>query len=116
MHFQKTLATAFLVCPVSAIPAPNTTVPRPTHKDVNPFQGKTYFANPYYAAELNETITSFMALNDTLNAARVRTLQKTGTFVWITTVSGLSLLNDTINAARKVQRHTHRKQIVELVL
>lgn len=38
--------------------------------DVNPFLGKNYFANSFYAGELNETIAAFLAKNDTLNAAR----------------------------------------------
>ncbi|KAH6663053.1 1, 4-beta cellobiohydrolase [Halenospora varia] len=85
-------------------------------KDVNPFVGKNYFANSYYAGELEQTIKSFLAKNDTLNAARVRTVQKTGTFVWVTSIAGLSNINTTIAEARAEQRKTKKKQIVELVL
>jgi cellulose 1,4-beta-cellobiosidase len=114
MHFSTSVAAALAVAGFSTA-APS------THKaakdSVNPFLGKTYFVNPYYADELNQTIAAFLAKNDTLNAARVRTVQKSiGTFVWVTSVSGLGLLNDTITAARKVQHHTGKQQIVELVL
>ncbi|KUJ06411.1 glycoside hydrolase family 6 protein [Mollisia scopiformis] len=86
------------------------------HRDVNPFVGKHYFANSNYANELNQTVAAFLAKNDSLNAARTRTVQKTGTFVRVTTVSGLSLINQTVSEARKEQRKTHKKQIIELVL
>lgn len=90
--------------------------PWPTATDVNPFLGKNYFANSHYAGELNTTIAAFLAKNDTLNAARTRTVQNIGTFTWITSVSGLSDINTTIAEARAVQRKTRKPQIVELVL
>lgn len=113
MLFHISLTVAGFSLLATALPAADNSE---THKDVNPFLGKHYFANPFYAGELNQTVASFLAKNDTLNAARTRTVQQTGTFVWITTVSGLSLINQTINSARKEQRHTRKKQIVELVL
>ena len=91
-------------------------LPGPTATDVNPFVGKNYFANPYYAGELNQTVAAFLARNDTLNAARTRTVQKIGTFVWITSVSGLAGINTTITEARAQQKKTRQPQIVELVL
>jgi len=90
--------------------------PWPTATDVNPFIGKNYFANSNYARELNTTIASFLAKNDSLNAARTRTVQNTGTFVWITSTSSLPNINTTIAEARAIQRKTFRPQIVELVL
>jgi cellulose 1,4-beta-cellobiosidase len=84
--------------------------------DVNPFLGKNYFANAHYAGELNQTVASFLAQNDTLNAARTRTVQKVGTFVWITSVASLSNIDTTIAAARAEQWATRKPQIVELVV
>jgi len=57
-----------------------------------------------------------LAQNDTLNAARTRAVQSVGTFVWITSVAGLSNINTTIEEARNVQRETQQRQIVQLVL
>jgi cellulose 1,4-beta-cellobiosidase len=88
----------------------------PTATDVNPFLNRNYFANSHYAGELNQTYNAFKARNDTLNAARVRTVQQTGTFVWVTSVSGLSSINTTIAEARTAQRETRTPQIVQLVL
>ncbi|RDL30672.1 Glucanase [Venustampulla echinocandica] len=85
-------------------------------RDVNPFRGKNYFANAFYASELDQTVAAFLARNDTLNAARTRTVQKTGTFVWVSNVAGLKNIGETIADARAEQRRTRRPQIVELVL
>lgn len=84
--------------------------------DANPFLGKTHFVNPTYAAKLEETIATFLARNDTLNAARTRTVQDISTFVWVTTVSGLSNIDDAVKQARAVQKKSKKKQIVQLVL
>jgi cellulose 1,4-beta-cellobiosidase len=111
MHFSTSFAAALAVAGTA------TATHKPAKDSVNPFLGKTYFVNPYYSNELNQTVAAFLAKNDTLNAARVRTVQKSiGTFVWIAGVSGLGLLNDTITEARKVQHHTGKQQIVQLVL
>jgi len=93
-----------------------TAAPWPSATDKNPFVGKNYFANSGYAAKLEQTIAAFKAKNDTLNAARARTVQSIGTFVWVTSRSGLSSLDTTIAEARAVQKKTRKTQIVELVL
>jgi cellulose 1,4-beta-cellobiosidase len=90
--------------------------PWSTATDVNPFLGKNYFANSNYARELNTTIAAFIAKNDTLNAARARTVQNIGTFVWVTSIAGLANINTTISEARALARKTYKPQIVELVL
>ncbi|KAJ5042532.1 uncharacterized protein L3040_005075 [Drepanopeziza brunnea f. sp. 'multigermtubi'] len=87
-----------------------------TTEEVNPFLGKSYYVNPAYADKLEETISAFLAQNDTLNAARTRTAQSIGTFVWVTSVAGLGDLDMTIKYARAVQHQTKQKQIVSLVL
>jgi len=57
--------------------------PPPGAADINPFLGKTYFANSGYAAKLDQTIAAFQKKNDSLNAARARTVKSIGTFVWV---------------------------------
>ena len=69
------VSTASLV--VAAPPPP------PGAADINPFLGKTYFANSGYAAKLDQTIAAFQKKNDSLNAARARTVKSIGTFVWV---------------------------------
>jgi hypothetical protein len=96
--------------------APLLTLAHPGNRDVNPFLGKNYYANSHYAQELETAKAAFLARNDTLNAARVTTIQRTGTFVWVTSVSGLSNIPSAIAEARAEQRRTRKPQIVELVL
>ncbi|KAH8594427.1 1, 4-beta cellobiohydrolase [Bisporella sp. PMI_857] len=88
----------------------------PTASDINPFLGKGYFANKGYAAKLEQTVAAFQAKNDTLNAARARTVQSIGTFVWITARAQIPNIASTVAEAREVQRKTRKPQIVELVL
>lgn len=49
----------------------------------NPFLDRVQYANSGYAAKLEETISSFLAAGDTLNAAKTRTVQGVSTFLWI---------------------------------
>lgn len=116
MHINVLLAALSAASSISALPSTSLPLRAEDARDVNPFLGKSYFANSYYAGELNQTVNAFLAKNDSLNAARTRTVQKTGTFVWITSVAGLSNIQTTIDAARTEQQRTRNQQIVELVL
>lgn len=100
---------------LSLLAAPLTVVAHPT-KDVNPFLGKNYYANSHYANELAETKAAFLKKGDALNAARVTTVQRTGTFVWVSNVAGLPGITTAIAEARQEQRRTRKQQIVQLVL
>ncbi|KAK3388285.1 1, 4-beta cellobiohydrolase [Sordaria brevicollis] len=84
--------------------------------DVNPFVGRKLFANPKWATKLEATYNSFNSKGDRTNANIVRKVQKTGTFVWVTSRSGLSEIDDAIRAARTEQQRTGQKQVVGLVL
>jgi cellulose 1,4-beta-cellobiosidase len=84
--------------------------------DYNPFIGRNYYANSIYAGELNQTIAAFLAQNDSLNAARTRTVQGIGTFLWISSVSDVPDIAKAISEARAEQLRTGRPQIVELVV
>ncbi|TVY12807.1 1,4-beta-D-glucan cellobiohydrolase CEL6B, partial [Lachnellula arida] len=115
MHVKALPTVLSAANTISALPS--TSLPRAEDaRDVNPFLSKNYFANAYYAGELNQTVAAFLAKNDSLNAARTRTVQGTGTFVWITSVAGLSNTQSTIDAARAERQRTRKQQIVELVL
>ncbi len=114
---RSLLTLAGLASLALAHPGPEANSASASHfPNSNPFLGKNYFANANYASELNTTLHTFLAQNDTLSAARIRTVQKLGTFTWITSVSSLDLLNQTIIEARAEQEKTRKLQIVELVL
>lgn len=101
---------------VTASPLGPPKPPKQSASDINPFLGRKLFANPKWAAKLESTYNSFIAKGDRANAAVVRKAQKTGTFVWVTSRSGLTEIDDAINAARAEQRRTGQKQVVGLVL
>ena len=88
----------------------------PSATDQNPYEGKVQYVSPVYARKLDQTVSTFLAAGDKLNAARTKTVQHTSTFVWVTTVAGLSDIDDAIKEARKVQQRTRKPQIVNLVL
>ncbi|KAK4927585.1 hypothetical protein LTR49_005726, partial [Elasticomyces elasticus] len=99
-----------LSCIILASTAPTTA------NDVNPFIGKSYYANSAYAAKLEQTVQSFLAEGDALNAARTRTTQRTGTFVWISSIGDIPDIDTAIKEAREAKKTTGKDQIVELVL
>ncbi|KAL3419840.1 exoglucanase 3 precursor [Phlyctema vagabunda] len=84
--------------------------------DTNPYLGKTHYVGADYAGKLDQTVSAFLARNDTVNAARTRTVQQTSTFIWITTRAGLVNISSTISEARAAQSKTNQTQIVQLVL
>ncbi|KAF2838223.1 glycoside hydrolase family 6 protein [Patellaria atrata CBS 101060] len=90
--------------------------PPPTASDVNPFVGKDLYVPKSYAAKLDTTIANFLAKNDTVNAARTRTVQRTSTFTWVTTRAGLVNIDTAIKEAREQKRRTRKETIVGLVL
>jgi cellulose 1,4-beta-cellobiosidase len=84
--------------------------------DVNPFVGRKLSISHDYADKLEATFDSFIANNDTVNAAKVRTVQKTGTFRWAPAISLLPTLDAAISAARAEQNQGRVPQVVGLVL
>jgi cellulose 1,4-beta-cellobiosidase len=78
MKLTSLLITISSVVLTSALPVTDTTS---FFRDANPFIGKNYFANSYYASELNQTVAAFLTQNDTLSTDRARTVQKIGKFV-----------------------------------
>lgn len=90
--------------------------PPPGNQTVNPWPGKDRYVVNSYGKKLDQTIAAFEAKNDTLNAARTRTVaQKISTFTWITTRAGLKDITTAINEAR-AQKKRGKKMIVGLVL
>ncbi|RYF33624.1 MAG: hypothetical protein EOO38_30050, partial [Cytophagaceae bacterium] len=74
---QFVLATAAFAGAASAAPKP----PVYSNVTVNPWTGKDRYVVQSYGKKLDETIAAFTAKNDTLNAARTRTVQqKVSTF------------------------------------
>lgn len=56
----------------------------------NPFLDRVQYANSGYAAKLEQTISSFLAAGDALNAAKTRTVQGVSTFLWISSFADVS--------------------------
>jgi cellulose 1,4-beta-cellobiosidase len=120
---QFVLATAALAGAVSAAPsypvkAPPKppTLPVPSNKTENPWPGKDRYVVQSYSKKLDQTIAALKAKNDTLSAAKARTVQqKVSTFHWVTTRALVSTIYDVIKEARS-QRKFGKRMIVGLVL
>ncbi|PWW72536.1 Glycoside Hydrolase Family 6 protein [Tuber magnatum] len=85
----------------------------------NPFEGKSFYANSMYASKLEETIKSFCDEGDLVNAARVETVQRTGTFGWVASFAAASKIAKVlvfIDEAHELQESLGKPQIVELVV
>lgn len=109
-HFVLTAAA--LAGAASAAPKP----PPASNVTVNPWIGKERYVVQSYGKKLDQTIAAFEAKNDTLNAARTRTVaQKVSTFTWVTTRAGLTGISTAIKEAR-VQKKGRKEVIVGLVL
>jgi cellulose 1,4-beta-cellobiosidase len=107
-----------LVLATAALAGATSAAPRPTYSNqtVNPWLGKDRSVVESYGKKLDQTIASFVAQNDTLNAARTRTVaQKISTFTWVTTRAGLDTINTAITEARS-QKQGNNRMIVGLVL
>ncbi|KAH8730290.1 cellobiohydrolase-like protein II precursor [Phaeosphaeriaceae sp. PMI808] len=112
---QFVLATAALASTVSAAPQ-GSYAPIASNRTVNPWPGKDRYVVQSYSKKLDETIAAFKAKNDTLNAARTRTVQqKVSTFHWVTTRAMVSTIGTVIKEAR-AQRRGFKRVIVGLVL
>lgn len=82
----------------------------------NPFNGKKLFANPTWAEKLEASYETFTEQGDDENAAKIRTIQDIGTFVWVSDRAGLAGIDDAIESARAARDETGQEQIVGLVL
>ena len=94
---------------------PSEPEPEPVPDTPSPFEGRKLYVNPDYAEKLEETFAAFEEAGDEENAARVRTIQDIGTFVWITTRAGLEGIDTAIERARAAQEETGEDHIVGLV-
>ncbi|KAF2681014.1 glycoside hydrolase family 6 protein [Lentithecium fluviatile CBS 122367] len=104
----------------AALAATAATAPQTPHNgtEPNPWLNKDRYVAKSYGKKLDQTITAFLAKNDTINAARTRTVQqKISTFTWITTRAGLSGITTAIAEARSQKKKNQGKRImVGLVL
>jgi cellulose 1,4-beta-cellobiosidase len=92
------------------------TIPSARAVDQNPFVGRKLSVSHDYANALEETFESFISKNDTVNAAKVRTVQNTGTFRWAPRIDLLPVLDASISAARAEQNQGGVPQVLGLVL
>ncbi|KAH8149395.1 uncharacterized protein LAJ45_06474 [Morchella importuna] len=82
----------------------------------NPFLGRQLYANSKYAAKLEATISSFYQQGDSINAARTKRVQRTGTFAWISSNADVPSISTYIDEALTIQKNSQRAQIVEFVV
>ncbi|KAJ2931084.1 hypothetical protein H1R20_g6000, partial [Candolleomyces eurysporus] len=111
MQYLQYLAAILTVAPSVILAAPSF-----AQADSNPYVGVEPHVNKGYATKLEETIAYFNEQNDTLNAARTRTVQKIPTFAWVSTIAAISELKPLISDALAVQSRTGKKQIVQIVI
>ncbi|RXW21712.1 hypothetical protein EST38_g4151 [Candolleomyces aberdarensis] len=111
MRYLQYLAAILAVAPSVILAAPSS-----SQADSNPYVGVEPHVNKDYAAKLEETIAYFNEQNDTLNAARTRTVQTVPTFAWVSTTAAISELRPLISDALAVQSRTGKKQIVQIVI
>ncbi|KAI5811582.1 cellobiohydrolase [Peziza echinospora] len=117
MMYLQTILAALVVIP-AVFAAPGSSTPKPTVPATNPniFIGKELYANSIYAEKLEQTAKTFLKKWDFANAARVKTVQKTGTFGWISSFADLKNVPIYIKEAYNIQKRTGKKQLVELVV
>ncbi|KAH9486113.1 1,4-beta-D-glucan cellobiohydrolase CEL6B [Psilocybe cubensis] len=111
MHYLHSLACALALAPSVAFAAPAS-----SGFLENPYIGKEAYANQEYANKLEETIQYFNELNDDLNAARTRTVQKIPTFAWISASSDVDKIEGLVQETLAAQIETKKQQILQLVV
>lgn len=67
-------------------------------------------------SKLEGTYENFTSAGDAVNAAKVRTIQDTGIFVWVSSISQLSNIDDAIAFVREAKETTGADQIVGRVV
>lgn len=108
-----TALTLGAISATSARPSPSVTA---RQAEGNPFVGTKLTINHNYARQLEETYENFVAAGDELNARKVRTVQQTGTFYWISNIASLPSIDNAISTARAQQGQGGEPQVVGLVL
>lgn len=120
MLFTALLAAASSLSGASALSLPARPSPLarrdPIASGPNPFEGKKLFANPGWSSKLDQTAAAFAAKGDAASAAKVKQVQKQGTFVWVSDRKSLTNIDDAVAAARAEQASSGVKQVVGLVL
>ncbi|RXW21714.1 hypothetical protein EST38_g4153 [Candolleomyces aberdarensis] len=111
MKYLQYLAAILAVAPSVILAAPSS-----AQANSNPYAGVEPHVNKGYATKLEETIAYFNEQNDTLNAARTRTVQNIPTFAWVSNSAAISELKPLISDALAVQSRTGKKQIVQVVV
>ncbi|KAK2007309.1 endoglucanase-6B [Colletotrichum eremochloae] len=118
MHFASVLAVLSAFGAVSASPRHGIQDHRYRRAvaSSNPFDGRKLYANPEWAEKLEKTHSAFVSKGDTENAGKIRTIQNTGSFVWVSNTASLPDIDTAIKNARAAQQKTGEKQVVGLVL
>ncbi|KAF9042219.1 cellobiohydrolase [Panaeolus papilionaceus] len=118
MKFLSFLALSLALAPAAFAAPPKPDTKPPVKASVNPYLGKSVFANKGYAAKLEETIKYFLKQKDPLNAARTRTVQKIPTFSWISSSADVPSIKNLLKDAAAAQGLGlfTKQQLVQIVV
>ncbi|KAI6357808.1 hypothetical protein MCOR25_007559 [Pyricularia grisea] len=119
MLFSSVLLGLTATAGVSAMPRNRASSPprqmMRRQEGANPFEGKKLFANPEWAEKAEPALAHYESVGDAGNAARVRKVQQTGSFVWVSNIASLPNIDAAIEGARAAKEATGEDQIVGLV-
>ncbi|KAF3107527.1 hypothetical protein TWF569_007490 [Orbilia oligospora] len=82
----------------------------------NPFKDVTVYANYRYSTKLRQTIAAFEAKGDAAGAAGARVLQKTPTFLWLSSIYDIAYLEPQLLDAKADQAANWEQRAVPLVI
>ncbi|KAK6525943.1 hypothetical protein TWF281_010985 [Arthrobotrys megalospora] len=82
----------------------------------NPFKDVTVYANYRYATKLRDTIDAFTAKGDAAGVAGAKVLQKTPTFIWLSSIGDIAYLEPQLLDAKADQDANWEQRAIPLVI
>ncbi|KAK6343559.1 hypothetical protein TWF730_011149 [Orbilia blumenaviensis] len=82
----------------------------------NPFKDVTVYANYRYATKLKKTIESYEAKGDASGVAAAKILQKTPTFIWLSSIGDIAYLEPQLLDAKADQDANWEQRAIPLVI
>ncbi|KAF3932537.1 Exoglucanase-6A [Dactylellina cionopaga] len=117
-NFLTVAAASFLVAPALAGPVLSerggNNQDRCNHD--SPFKNVEIYANYRYASKLQNTINAFTDKGDAAGVAAAKILQKTPTFIWISSIYDISAIEPQLLDAKAIQDSTKVQQTIPLVV
>ncbi|KAF3909339.1 Exoglucanase-6A [Arthrobotrys entomopaga] len=82
----------------------------------NPFKDVQVYANYRYASKVQQAVDAFTAAGDADGAAAAKIIQKTPTFIWLSSIYDVSYLEPYLLDAKAIQDSTGVQQTIPLVV